>query len=535
MDHLINSEPSFEKKAALLLEFENYVSGSDTALRAIETYLHSKLFTNDYDYEIVSCLSDTLFEHILVNISSSAEDAKTASFILQRLVTLATHIPDGKAMLSSVLNLVGFLGRGRYGSVNSGTFNNVEGRTFAIKTAFDENLQHELLVSAYALNNLRDLTKAFVSNFATFSCNDINFEKGLPMLCSEESFRCEQHNHMLMEYVQGKTIDSLIKKNEIEGIKYVQILKQLVGALQLADIYCEFKHNDLHSGNVLLERSKTPTRVYIGNNTYTYTHDVVRIVDYGWASVSDLRPLFTRFEGNDILSDVHKFLLFSAEYAQHSQNYSVYDACALMYTFFSSSTTLEDRLLMRRLDKNDYYVLKGNSSRTFGDFLTFIDNTTTNLNLKVETENALVVAQNLKGAVLNLKIFKMKKRMQTDPFIFVFREKYLSEVYSNFKHISPEHEKRGKVFIDVDVNVMERSILSHIENMETAHLLNVPIRELLFFVNNSSAAIDAADYLVSVSKIKTSTQNKIAEGKKSLEKIKQLTIQRIHQSIIMHS
>ena len=91
--------------------------------------------------------------------------------------------------------------------------------------------------------------------------------------------------HLLLEYVQGKTLDNYIHMSENS---LLLVFYQLICILQLAQEQIEFTHYDLHSGNIIIEKSHIPVTLEYNlkrGKKILKTKTIVHIIDFGYSHV----------------------------------------------------------------------------------------------------------------------------------------------------------------------------------------------------------------------------------------------------------
>ena len=166
------------------------------------------------------------------------------------------------------------IGQGEYGVVYKGCLNSECKRVIAIKRS-TESLKAEHNIT----NRLRNKGVA----------NVYGFEK-----CNTEDF-------MYSEYLDGQPFDKWLVKDKPNAASVKTTLKKLVNILKiLHKSDPSFRHNDLHTGNVMIVNGEP------------------RLIDFGLSAIngipnpeineSDLRSEYGIFRGNHKMYDVHFFL-----------------------------------------------------------------------------------------------------------------------------------------------------------------------------------------------------------------------------------
>jgi len=165
------------------------------------------------------------------------------------------------------------IGQGEYGVVYKGCLNSECKRVIAIKRSTDP-----LIAEHNITNRLKNKGAA----------NVYGFEK-----CNTEEF-------MYSEYLDGQPFDKWIVNDKPNAVSVKTTLKKLLNILKiLHKSDPSFRHNDLHTGNVMVVNGEP------------------RLIDFGLSAIngipnpeineSDLRSGYGIFRGNHKMYDVHFF------------------------------------------------------------------------------------------------------------------------------------------------------------------------------------------------------------------------------------
>ena len=185
------------------------------------------------------------------------------------------------------------IGKGEYGVVYKGCLNKQCKKVVAMKNS-KENLSAEYKI-AELLANMR-----------------------VPEPYAHAKCQKPKRNVMYSEYVNGKPLKSHIR-DDITPVKLRTIICQvLITLYNIKQKYPSFRHNDLHLGNVLVEKT-TDKKVKFRNGIEINTEGVeARINDFGLSKIQGYNnPLINKnnfkekygiYPGNHEMYDIHYFL-----------------------------------------------------------------------------------------------------------------------------------------------------------------------------------------------------------------------------------
>lgn len=185
------------------------------------------------------------------------------------------------------------IGKGQYGVVYRGCLNKQCKKVVAMKNS-KENLSAEYKI-AELLANMR-----------------------VPEPYAHATCKKPKRNVMYSEYVNGKPLKNHIQ-NDITPVKLRAIVCQvLITLYNIKQKYPSFRHNDLHLGNVLVEKT-LDKKVKFRNNIEINTEGVeARINDFGLSKIQGYNnPLINKnnfkrdygiYPGNHEMYDIHYFL-----------------------------------------------------------------------------------------------------------------------------------------------------------------------------------------------------------------------------------
>lgn len=225
-------------------------------------------------------------------------------------------------------------------SVNS---NAIASEFFVIKTPrkLDQfskaNSIHEYFVGAFGTNSLRSEIPNFAFVLGIFECSppyadsrayltDIFTKetiKDRPVLTfCQNTIDCNQVNYLLYENIKGaKTLREFIISGCIFE-QYLNVLVQIIFALDHAYRKIDFTHDDLHDENILIRELPEPIFIafsYEGKTIYIYTKYIAIIIDLGRSHIKYQGEHFGYSEiENGIypdrsypMFDVYKILMFT--------------------------------------------------------------------------------------------------------------------------------------------------------------------------------------------------------------------------------
>ena len=156
----------------------------------------------------------------------------------------------------------------------------------------DHSFVHEAFVGLAALNQLRELTPAFIYTYGLLTCgvDERNRELTKANYCVKSD---TQERYLFLEYVPNAVtlfhyISNSIRIGDLSRIP--EILLQVFSALNAAGKMCGFTHHDLHTANILIQKNSGPDLIEIPLHfddgvRMLKTDLIVRIIDYGYSRV----------------------------------------------------------------------------------------------------------------------------------------------------------------------------------------------------------------------------------------------------------
>lgn len=150
------------------------------------------------------------------------------------------------------------------------------------------DLLHEYIVGAI-LNKLRENAPYFSYVYGLLDCNAISNPTVGESLQLCDPYKGISSRHLLMEYVDGTTLDKLLNKGTLTQPELNKILHATFLAMHIANDKYGFCHYDFHSGNVMIRKLERSISLpfNIGNQViYLNTRYVPTVIDYGFSRIS---------------------------------------------------------------------------------------------------------------------------------------------------------------------------------------------------------------------------------------------------------
>lgn len=242
-----------------------------------------------------------------------------------------------------------------------------------------DDLQHELVVGLYGTNQLRHYLPNFVYTLGGFQCTAPVID---PMKPYDVATWCNEGggvNYVLYENLApARSFDKFITKN-LTSSRFLEKYLQVLYALRKGEQVCNFGHNDLHSGNVLI-RTIRESYFYIPYETergvieYMLTDGIATIIDYGFSHIE----VMGKHYGNVVslhpnrsytLGDAYRLLAYSLMIALTLGNQDLVATLSKMIKFFNQEETATE--IIERQRKMGY-IIPYTTEATLDDFLLYI-------------------------------------------------------------------------------------------------------------------------------------------------------------------
>jgi len=182
----------------------------------------------------------------------------------------------------------------------------------------------EFFKSFGAINKLRKIVPTFMYTYGMFDCDvelDPNgsqrdgklIDLNKSTLCLDKSPR---QPFVLIERIQGKTIEKMINEGSIDIKMFLCIFQQILLSLEIAQKEISFAHYDLHGKNIILKPVPDgyTYSVLINNKKITITDPkfIPVFIDFGLSSCIVMDKLYGRF--NYEPHEIYNFLVPCTDY-----------------------------------------------------------------------------------------------------------------------------------------------------------------------------------------------------------------------------
>ena len=161
-----------------------------------------------------------------------------------------------------------------------------------------------------------------ISGFCPYFCTSIGLlnvplsskfrEQSNPFAISASKYKI-QGDVLLMEYIRGKNLYSLIKRKDIDDRVIFAAMRQTLCAIMIAQQEEKFTHYDLHSSNIIMTpcQEDSVALFVIGDKSYstpTYGAKPV-IIDFGFSYANDVggKPITSSLAHTDIGFTSHTY------------------------------------------------------------------------------------------------------------------------------------------------------------------------------------------------------------------------------------
>ena len=208
----------------------------------------------------ISKVTSTGFDHVTGEL-----DGQEA--ITNMLTTMLSDLPtmNHKRLFSNMVHR----GSGKYGSVYTSSLGSTTKPNVAIKVSDHEDTVHEAAIGYCMINYVNKTCPNFIQTYAHSKCTDKS--------CMDKA---DYINTIYMEIANGQMLHNMYMTED----ETIQVLTQILLALECAYSLFRFTHYDLHPGNIIARRLSKPVQLkYImGDVIVTYTTTMhVKIIDYG--------------------------------------------------------------------------------------------------------------------------------------------------------------------------------------------------------------------------------------------------------------
>ena len=215
------------------------------------------------------------------------------------------------------------------------------------------------------------------------ACNNTKCEKPIAVKLSEETLKheyeifkriqnigtspivfgyekCTDKNILYSQFIPDGDLKNFISKSNPSSIEIKKILAiLLINLIKIAKTEPTFRHNDLHTGNILIARSNVPIKIKYGNFEFT-TNIIPLITDLGLSTINKVKnTLLTDFLKDNYgvypnshpLYDVH-FLFNTLKNSLKKTNYANF--FTLINDIFEKRYLVEDSVMVKNFRLSSY-------------------------------------------------------------------------------------------------------------------------------------------------------------------------------------
>ena len=236
--------------------------------------LRPRLYQTNND-KLGRLLEDRRYDHMVQNSTTCLLEAVFADYEHKR-----------NPALNNILTQARYLTYGGSSAVYNVDIDNH--LVLAMKTVDNDNLTYEAFVG-YAINSLRSKIPNFMHTYGMITCP---YSEDNVKVCRD--INTEKEDKLIIENIMGQEI-----KPQVSNLDMVNVLLQIVNALNVANKAIGFVHYDLHPGNIIIvplcEPMSIPLYLPNGDIKYIITNFLVRIIDFGLSRVELNHTVFHIF------------------------------------------------------------------------------------------------------------------------------------------------------------------------------------------------------------------------------------------------
>lgn len=401
-----------------------------------------------------------------------------------------------------------------------------------------KNLQHELFVGIFCLNNLRDKIPNFayiLGGFKAKNYNNLQLKDELLLPISDfkqESVKYDYNN--ISHILYGKIFPSVTFSEYCKTCTYSEFLDkylQVLFSLQIASETYSFSHRNLNSNNVLIYKTNLKNITYKNNHIQTNGIAIIINFDYSYVVLNGVEYYIDDIDTtlvNDVINDAYKLLITSVKNMHLAGNSAVEETVKLLNYFYTFKTI--DGLL-NNAKKYEYNLQ--NLDYKLSDFITYITKNHTNTFLNVQNtevpslkcstfnmgldKDTSEIICNIKNNVVKTDIFNFYDSLINNTQITNFKDVFLNKVNKIYDYIIknvkiindkfsviciPNYENYEKCFDSIHLNlykVFVFDLLILIEAYSNIKILNNICDNLFNFYtefkldNNIKSEIDSVE------------------------------------------
>lgn len=356
--------------------YENYIMLSMKIITT-DIYYQQKSKEEQLLKDKVNCNQDTInqYRKLLNNINVrelhkllrldyfNIHVMEVVTCIIATIMTLSENVYIEDASVRHWMNNLQVISTSSTESniISSGFFNINENELtdlFIIKSPKINNSNfHETFIGVMGTNQLRSIIPNFAYLFGGFNCSPPFIINNKVISWCDPSMKVV--NNLIYEQIIGTLL--LDKLYDISLIDFLSYYLQIILSLKIAGDEIRFTHNDLHTGNIILRRSKY-SQFYIpyplgSDIIYIKTDRVATIIDYGMSHIEinnqHYGPTEYKFFNYDTffpINDAYHLLIASLITMKQEDN-RIYQQLEPLVNFF-----VEPNNLNQFLNKSDFSI-----------------------------------------------------------------------------------------------------------------------------------------------------------------------------------
>lgn len=205
---------------------------------------------------------------------------------------------------------------------------------FKLSQSLNFLISHEACVMQ-GLEDIAEICPQFCRAVGTIICEiDPSKKKDENPFAEKNSRHTVEKEVILMQYVpNSRKLSSLIYSSNISEQILYSAVKQVLGAITIAQKKCKFTHYDLHSNNIMMRKcSKNLVLLYVIDDKlqfYTPTYGyLATIIDFGFAHIQNEPYLYCTMNHTDIgfcsdrfdaVADTKLFLITAMDEIKHAK------------------------------------------------------------------------------------------------------------------------------------------------------------------------------------------------------------------------
>lgn len=251
---------------------------------------------NNLIYKVTNMPGDlnSLYFEILENVGeTNPENRKVFCDYLHVLINYNRNVYDKLIREPNILHVMELKNELRAVINETEIFSNV---IYARNPSEDaEKLKHYLSLITSMIETIDKLKDKIEESIKYLDLYKPSVNEQLKMFCSNE----DKAILLLTEFFDNaKPFEEFLRSNVATKKEINEIVLQVVLSLIIANKKIGFKHNDLHPGNILIQKNNCELTYVLGEQEITFQSNyIARIIDYGFSQA--------KFEG-EIISPIDK-------------------------------------------------------------------------------------------------------------------------------------------------------------------------------------------------------------------------------------